>query len=58
MKVTKGASPMSVQIIPNVAKIKIEKKFVLRALAQAPPQPQGQSASAHEMPPLSEFEKK
>ena len=33
LKVTKGQSPMSVQIIPNVGKIKIEKKFVLRALA-------------------------
>lgn len=58
LKVTKGASPMSVQIIPNVAKIKVEKKFVLRALALAPPQPQGQSAPATEMPQLSESEKK
>lgn len=28
MNLTKGQSPMSIQIIPNVNKIKIEKKYV------------------------------
>lgn len=30
LQLKKGNSPMSIQIIPNVNKIKVEKKFVLR----------------------------
>ena len=36
MKLTKGQSPMSIQIIPNVNKIKLEKQFVQLAKARRP----------------------
>jgi hypothetical protein len=36
LNLTKGQSPMSIQIIPNVNKIKIEKRFVQLAKAKRP----------------------